>query len=175
MFRIRERQEGDIPGIARVRVDTWRAAYRGIVPQEHLDGLSVAADTERFLQRYRESGGQPNLHVFVALDESGQVVGFGMGGPEREGFPGYPGELYVLYVLPAYQGQGIGYALAQAVCGRLRAAGLVPVIIWALRENLSACAFYRRLGGVDVGRKTIEIGGKVLEEVGFGLRVPSAP
>jgi ribosomal protein S18 acetylase RimI-like enzyme len=166
---IREREERDFPGIARVRVETWQAAYRGIVPQDFLDGLSVAADSERFLLRYRDSGGQPGWHSFVAVDDD-QVLGFGLGGPEREGFPGHPGELYALYVLPAHQGLGIGCALAQAVFTRLRAAGQVPFIIWALRENLPACEFYRRLGGVEVGRKTIEIGGKVLEEVGFGYK-----
>jgi ribosomal protein S18 acetylase RimI-like enzyme len=165
---IREREERDIAGIAKVRIDTWRSAYRGIVPEAHLAGLSYAADEARFLQRFHDTHGDPGLHFFVAEDKMAGVVGFAAGGPEREGFPGYPGELYALYVLPQYQGLGIGQKLASAVFARLRAASLEPVLIWALKENRLAYGFYTHLGGVPVGEKTIEIGGKVLVEVGFG-------
>jgi hypothetical protein len=165
---IREREERDIPGIARVRVDAWRAAYRGIVPQAHLDGLSYTADEERFLQRYRETREQPNLFFYAAVGENGQVLGFGVGGPEREGFPGYPGELYALYIHPSYQGQGIGRGLAQTIFDRLVAANLFPALVWCLKDNLKACAFYHHLRGIEVGQKTIAIGGKSLLEVGFG-------
>ncbi len=49
-MRIREATPDDIPGIARVHVDTWRTAYLGIVPAEHLAGLSY----ERSEARWRE-------------------------------------------------------------------------------------------------------------------------
>ena len=34
---VREATVADSAGIARVRIETWRAAYRGLVPQEALD------------------------------------------------------------------------------------------------------------------------------------------
>jgi ribosomal protein S18 acetylase RimI-like enzyme len=166
---IRKRQERDIAGIARVRIDAWRAAYHEIVPEEYLAGLSYAADEARLLQRYRDTNGDQGVFFFAAVDETQQVVGFGVGGAEREGYPGYPGELYALYVHPDWQGQGIGKQLAQAVFTSLHAAGLEPVLIWALKENVNAGDFYRRLGGVPAGEKEIEIGGKKLVEVGFGF------
>ena len=39
-MHIREATLDDVPGIARVHVDTWRTTYPGIVPAEHLAGLS---------------------------------------------------------------------------------------------------------------------------------------
>jgi ribosomal protein S18 acetylase RimI-like enzyme len=168
-IRIREREEQDAAGIARVRIDAWREAYRGIVPDATLAGLDYAADEARHRQRFQESRGQANQFFFVAVDESEQVVGFGVGGAEREGFPGYPGELYALYVHPENQGQGIGRKLTQAVFACLHAAGLEPVIIWALKENAAAGAVYRHMGGVPAGEKEIEIGGKQLVEVGYGF------
>ena len=42
---VREATVADSAGIARVRIETWRAAYRGLVPQEVLDRLSVERET----------------------------------------------------------------------------------------------------------------------------------
>ena len=165
---LREREERDIEGVARVRIDAWRLAYQGIVPQAHLDGLDYAAETARLLQRSLETRGAANFFFYVAVDEADQVLGFGIGGPARESPAEFLGELYALYVHPDCQGQGIGKALAEAVFARLHAAGLEPVIIWALKDNQHACAVYRRLGGTPAAVKQVEIGGRLLEEVGFG-------
>jgi ribosomal protein S18 acetylase RimI-like enzyme len=169
MFTIREREERDAAGIGRVRIDAWRAAYRGIVPDEVLANLDYAAEAERHRQRFHETRGQANHFFYVAVDAAESVVGFGVGGSERDGLPGYPGELYALYVHPDWQSRGVGRALAAAVFADLHAAGLEPLVIWALKENTRAGAFYRRLGGEVVAEKQITIGGKVLAEVGFGM------
>ena len=166
-MRIREATLDDVPGIARVHVDTWRTAYPGIVPAEHLAGLSY----ERSEARWREHAfreGSPNL-VFVTED-AGHIVASASGGPERDGLPGYDGELYGLYVLAAYQRQGVGRALMLTVARRLVADGFKAMIIWVLKDNLKAQAFYEAMGGVPVSEKTITIGGAELIEVAYGWR-----
>lgn len=163
---IREYRPADLPGIARVQVDTWRSTYRGIVPQDFLDTMDVE-EREKRLRRFQSE--RPALAYFVAVEESGQVVGFAAGGPERDDFPGHPGELYAIYILPEFQALGLGRSLVRAVFERLEAAGLRPAVIWVLAEN-PACAFYRRLGGIQAGEKWIEIGGKRLKEIGFSFR-----
>jgi hypothetical protein len=42
------------------------------------------------------------------------------------------------------------------------------MIIWALKENRRARAFYEAMGGVLVGEKTITIGGAELADVAYG-------
>jgi len=164
-MRIREATPDDVPGIARVHVDTWRTAYPGIVPAEHLAGLSY----ERSEARWREHAfreGSPSL-VFVAED-AGRIVASASGGPERDGLSGYDGELYGLYVLAAYQRQGIGRELTQTVARRLAAGGFKAMILWALKDNTKTRAFYEAMGGVSAGEKTITIGGAQLIEVAYG-------
>ena len=39
----REARPEDLPDMARIRVDTWKAAYRGIVPDAYLDSLTYTA------------------------------------------------------------------------------------------------------------------------------------
>ena len=53
-FRIREAHQSDFIGIAKVRVDTWRVAYKGIVPDGFLDGLSYQNIAERWSEIFWE-------------------------------------------------------------------------------------------------------------------------
>ena len=164
---IRKRTPDDLPGMARVVVDTWRSTYRGLIPAEVLDGLSY----ERNEARYREGLERNSPPIaYVAVDPSAGVVGVAVGGPAQAELAGFPGELYAIYILAAYQGQGIGSRLLRAVFSQLEEAHLSPAVIWTLEQNRGACAFYRRLGGELVGRKLLSIGGAELPELGFGFK-----
>jgi hypothetical protein len=44
------------------------------------------------------------------------------------------------------------------------------MIVWVLRENAAARAFYERLGGVYVRTQPITIGSVLLQEVSYGWR-----
>jgi hypothetical protein len=79
--RIRLAGAEDAEAIARVRVETWRAAYAGIMPADFLASISVETDTPRWRQRIEE-GPQSGSFVLVA-EVDGEVVGFASSGPER--------------------------------------------------------------------------------------------
>lgn len=164
---IRMAEMGDAAGLARVHVDTWRSAYRDIVPEAHLAGLSHERSEERWRQSLAELQ-TPENAVFVAVDATGEVVGFARCGPARDGETEYPAEIYALYVLPACQGRGVGRLLVQtSVRHMVRHLHTDKLLIYALAENPWR-KFYERLGGVKVREKTIEIGGKTLLDVGYG-------
>jgi hypothetical protein len=42
---VRRAEPQDAPAVARVHVASWRQAYRGLLPQEYLDSLSIEART----------------------------------------------------------------------------------------------------------------------------------
>lgn len=167
VVQIREARSDDAPGIAAVHVASWRTTYRCIIPDEHLARLSV----EQRAQRWRETlaGGADN--VYVAEDDAGgegRVIGFASGGPERDrNIPVYDGELYAVYILQEYQGQGIGQRLVRAVAERLATRGFNAMLVWVLASNPSR-GFYERLGGQFVREKAIEIGSASLPEVAYG-------
>jgi ribosomal protein S18 acetylase RimI-like enzyme len=162
---IREATLDDVHGIARVHIDTWRTTYVDIVPTEYLTGLSY----EQRESRWRENlSSQRDGSFTLVADADGSIVGFAGGGPEPDNIPGYDGELYGLYVLAAYQRRGIGRALMLTVARRLAANGFNSVVIWVLKDNVKARAFYETMGGMPVGEKTITIGGAELIEVAYG-------
>ena len=166
--RIREAVPADARAITRVHIDTWRTAYAGIVPAEHLAGLSYERREAVWVQIL--SRDEPAQSNFVAETGSGEIVGFAGGGPEREGDRVYRAELYAIYLLREHQRRGTGRRLARAVARGLLAAGFDSMLLWVLEDNHPARRFYESLGGEQVGRKTIEIGGADLVEVSYGLR-----
>lgn len=162
---VRPAGAADASAIARVHVVSWRTTYRGLLPDEFLASLTESAYTERW-RRTIEDG---SSRVYVA-EEGGAVVGFASGGRERAGETGYGGELYAIYVLESRQRRGHGRELVRAVAGGLRELGYADMIVWVLRDNTPARAFYERLGGTYVRGQPITIGGAVLPEVSYCWR-----
>ena len=71
-------------------------------------------------------------------------------------------------MLPQHQNQGIGRGLV-AACVRhlIQKLKVESMLIWVIAENPYR-RFYESLGGKLVRKKTKEIGGKVIAEVGYG-------
>lgn len=166
-FHIREATEGDARGMAKVRVDTWRATYKGIVPDDYLESLSDQEISERWKKTFWENR-DPNIAVFVAESGQKEIVGIAVCGPERNNDPVYQGEIYVLYVLPQYQHQDIGRGLVSTCVHYLtQQLHMETMLIWVIEANPYR-KFYESLGGKLVREKTIEIGGSLILEVGYG-------
>ena len=106
--------------------------------------------------------------------ERAGIVGYVMAGPNREDDPEYTAELYAIYVLPDFQGYGLGRSLFQAVTGWLVGQGHRRMILYVLRDNAPARRFYEALGGQPLREQMIETGGELLAEVcyGYALGLP---
>lgn len=154
--------------MSRVHVDTSRTTYAGIMPDEHLAGLSYRDREARWVRIL--TADRPAESNFVAQTAEGDIVGLAGGGPEREGNPIYRGELYSIYVLPECQRMGVGRRLVSAVARRLLADGFTSMLVWGLADNHPARRFYESLGGKRVGRKTTTVGGAGLADVSYGWR-----
>ena len=178
MIRIRRAAKRDAAAIARVHVETWQAAYAGLLPDTLLAGMSdvrQAAWWSRLLADPGEARG-----VFVADDEERGVVGFGSCGPVRdppEGLNGTEvrvGEVYTLYVEPDFQNLGMGRRLLDALFRQLRADGHDTAVLWMLAANPTRF-FYEGLGGARVGDRVDTMAGVDVEEIAFAWRDLEAP
>jgi ribosomal protein S18 acetylase RimI-like enzyme len=161
--RVRHALVDDADAIERVRTDTWRDAYRGLMPDGLLDGLGYDATRRRALM----AAMRPEQFVLVA-EEDGAVAGFCIGGPSRTPDDPFSGEVYAIYVLPEHQGRGAGRALLEAATKELQGRGHRSMIIWVLRENAPSRRFYERMGGVHVRDEERELEGVRITESGYG-------
>jgi L-amino acid N-acyltransferase YncA len=154
----------DADAIERVRTDTWRATYRGHMPDAVLDALGY--DGSR--RREQMSRARPEFFALVA-EHDGSVVGFCYGGPSRVADPAHAGEVYAIYVLPQHQGHGHGSGMLRMGAREIVARGWGGMLIWVLRENAPSRLFYERMGGRYLADRDIErvIEGATVMESGY--------
>lgn len=180
---VREATPMDAAAIARIHVETWQAAYAGLVPDAYLAGMSV----ERHERFWRELTGRPKGEiVLVATDDDlgdgdgvgggetgkggGALVGFGSCGRARDPSAGadapFRGEIYTLYVHPDFQDRGYGRALMIGLIEELAAKGFTSAGLWMLAGNQTRF-FYERMGGQAVAEREERFAGVWLPEVAY--------
>ena len=140
----------DAAAISRVRVDTWRAAYTGLIAPEILDRMDVDRETQLRHDRWDELHADPRGAELIA-ESDGAVAGWAAIGPSiDDDLPGN-GQVYAIYALPERWAQGVGHALMVAAEERLRRAGFTRAHLWVLDRNARAAAFYERHGWIEDG------------------------
>ena len=137
--RVRRATAADAAAIASISVRGWRNAFRGLVPDGHLDGRSEETEEPRW-RAYLEREPERN-RTFVA-EVDGTVAGFARSGYTDEGVP----ELFGLYADPDRLGTGVGRALLEHVRADFRARGETELVLWTFVGNERADRFYRRAG-----------------------------
>jgi ribosomal protein S18 acetylase RimI-like enzyme len=157
----------DAPLTATIRVQGWQTAYRGQLPDQLLDSLSIEYDTVRFADHV---GHLPaDRRVWVA-DAGGEVVGFASTGPSRDEDAAEAGEVYAIYVRPDLCGNGIGTRLLAHAATDLADRGYRRAILWTLETNARAQRFYERAGWRgDGSRKRDTLDGFELNEVRYAI------
>ncbi|GAA4319853.1 GNAT family N-acetyltransferase [Streptomyces venetus] len=171
-LRIREMTLADCDRVAEIRVGGWQSAYRGLIPQSYLDGLSVREDAERRRTHLTRSDG--SVVNLVAEGTGGEITGWACHGPYRDGEALTPdAELYALYVHPDRVGQGVGRALLTESVTRCSAAGHDRMLLWVLQENSRARRFYERAGfHADGAAEPFEVQGVTVPEVRYARTLP---
>ncbi|HEY6540477.1 MAG TPA: GNAT family N-acetyltransferase, partial [Ktedonobacteraceae bacterium] len=165
MVTIREARIEDAAGMAKVHVDSWRTTYAGIVPDSYLANLSYARREAFWHDILGDAASQG--YPFVAVNDEGQIVGFVSGGPQRNGDPVYQAELYSIYLLQEYQGQGVGRQLTRRLVEAFLQAGIRSMLLWVFAEN-PARHFYEALGGQRLRVEQADFDGVMVDEVAYG-------
>ena len=156
----------DAEGIGGIQVETWRAAYTGLMPDETIASFDVESRQRLWRAWFQQPW--PGSVVFVAEDD-GHVVGFANSGPCRE--EAGAGELYAIYVLPTSWGTGAGRALIQRTEEWMRSSGFGDAILWVLEGNERAERFYRAAGWEQDGRKIDQFQGAAVSELRYRKRL----
>lgn len=142
--------------LSRLYAQSWKWAYRSILPQAYLD--AIPEDRWAFVLH----AGPGRSLLAVEGDEYVGTVSFGRSRDLAED-SGLWGEVYSVYLLPSYARRGIGSRLLRKAVGQLHKEGYAGVYLWVLEENLRARRFYEKNGFVcSDGRKEAEIGGRRL-------------
>jgi GNAT superfamily N-acetyltransferase len=153
-MRIREATIADARPIAEIHVRAWRGAYRGQVPDDFLDALSVEdrlGQHEWTIRNPRET-----WRLWVVEDDGG-VIGFAVTGPSEDADADErTGEVYAIYLEPDRVGTGFGRTLFAHAVEDLRARGFTTATLWVLETNERARRFYETAGWTPDGTTASE-------------------
>ena len=108
--------------ISKIYENSWRYAYKGIIPQDYLDAIPEG--------RWVKNSDIPGWSTMVCV-ENGEYIGTSSFCKSR--FEQYPdsGEVISIYFLPEFMGKGYGYKLMEAVMGELKKQGFTEVFLSA--------------------------------------------
>lgn len=136
--------------VGRVYAESWKASYKGILPQHYLDKMTH----DRWDSTLRAN---PDASLVLYLDD--KLIGTTLTGfaltPDRAGY----GEIIAIYLLPEYTGKGYGKPLMKAALEKLSGEGCSAVCLWALSQNTRAEKFYQHMGFSRTGKKLMELYG----------------
>ena len=156
---IRDAVAADAVVLAELHVRGWQWAYRGLLPAEYLDGLSV--ERRRELWQTILMRAAPEARTWV-LEWGGRPVGFASIGPARDDdVAPETAELYALYLDEQAAGRGLGRALLAHAMAHLVARNYAAATLWVLASNARARRFYEAAGWRPDGGRRVEVLGSV--------------
>ncbi len=158
---VRRAENSDADAITKVHDAAWRYAYDGVIPAQELARI-IARRGPRWWNRAIRRG-----TAILVMEVAGEICGYATFGPNRARNLAQKGEIYEIYLLPEYQGVGLGTRLFLAARKELARFGFETAVVWALADNESACRFYRNAGGRKVARASERFGSVQLSKIAY--------
>ena len=147
---IRRAGLADAETVARIHVESWNVAYRGIMPDDVIASTDLAYRTIFWNERIADR----EWPVFL-LEDNDRAVAFCQMIPTKDpdDDPKRVGHITSLHVLPELRGHGYGLVLMDHVRNELRRRKFTELTLWVLERNQKARAFYERCGFREDGGK----------------------
>lgn len=143
---IRLAQIDDAESIGRFQTRVWDQSYRGLVPDEYLDGTTWSDRTQRWLNRIES--GELTVWIVTASDAVLGVASTAVTPPDRSDLPRL--ELASIYVDGSWHGRGIAPILLE------RAIGAEAAHLWVFDANARAHRFYAKHGFIASAEQQVD-------------------
>lgn len=156
-IRYRFARGSDVQAIAALHADSWRRAYRGLLPDAYLDHAVFADRAAVWQQRFNDADEQPVTLTIIA-ELNGEIVGFAHSFVDED--PKWGTLLDNLHVRHDAKRLGVGTRLMAETARRLdESAQASGLYLWVLENNAAARRFYDSLGGRVTGSGVSHEGG----------------
>ena len=138
---IRNAQPADAADMAEVLIQSWAAAYDGLMPADFIREKN-ATRHEQFKNMIT---GESDTHfVIVAEGRTAGVLTIGNSRDDDADESIY--EVNGIYLHPDYYRQGIGTQAMDFVFDKARNLGKSAVTLWVLAKNINSIRFYEKIG-----------------------------
>lgn len=163
---IRQMRIEELPIIAQIYRDTFKATHQGIVTDSFIQALTYKNAISRLERIFNNSEHQPFCYLVEIEDK---IIGFAIGSFTINSPYGYEGELIMLYILPSFQRMSIGKLLVHEVAKYFEANNIRSIVIGSFKNNTLARKFYESLGAVKIDEYIDKINGENLPVIIYGV------
>lgn len=152
-IQIRVSTSDDVYQIREVQKNTWIDTYpneeNGISKKdvEEVFQIDITPTGQMKMEERKKRYQNPNLRTWVATDDD-QIVGFCSAGKESD-----KNRIHAIYLLPSYQGKGIGRLLLESAFAWLGKEKDIYVNV--VQYNDKAIGFYKKMGFLETGKTGI--------------------
>lgn len=154
MIRIRPVRDGDECCFAHIQTESWKAAFKDIVPA---DILSKCTQTERVTEMYRKLLAEHKGNGYILeLDGKPHCIAWWDATREKD-MPGFA-ELICIHSLRENWRKGCGKMMMERILSDMERAGYSKIMLWVFEDNVRAIRFYEALGFVASGKKQPALG-----------------
>lgn len=161
MCEIRYANANDAKSLGEIHSSSWKAAYKGIIPEKVLDNITAEKREKYFKKALSEE-----LEEDAIIFEGNKPAGFICIGKcrDKDKDASY-GEICGLYLLPDHWHKGLGTKLINWGLAELKKRSYEKITLWVLEKNLSARRFYEKVGfrfdetvnEINIGKKLNEV------------------
>ncbi|SCE72786.1 GNAT family N-acetyltransferase [Micromonospora mirobrigensis] len=137
----------DLMAVGAMHQRSRTSAYSGFLSAEALASPTPEEMGRYWVERLVWEGAD---HRMTVAERDGRLVGFSYLGPDDEGDPA-TGLLNAIHLEPDERGRGTGRALMVDALAAMRDRGFSRAVLWVLRQNTHARAFYERGGWRPTG------------------------
>lgn len=130
--------------LARTRQRVWQATYRGIYPDEMIDGYCAEQRAREDLHLIED----PQQLCYLIKDGEECVGYYCFGAPVYGEYKDFTLCLNALYLLPPYQRQGYGSSIMSILRHYASIWDIPKFYCCCNAHNLPAQSFYRKMGGL---------------------------
>jgi len=140
----------DARGIATVHVLSWQNTYRGQMPDEMLDSLTIEGRTERWIEMLKNP---TEGTTAIVAEQNNKIVGWASFGKNRdEDGDKITGELWAIYAHPDALGIGVGSLLMEYATQEMKKQGYKKATLWVLSTNKKTQEWYEKKGWENEGK-----------------------
>ncbi|MFA0057953.1 GNAT family N-acetyltransferase [Vibrio echinoideorum] len=136
VFDVRKARLSDIQEIALIHVQSWKSAFKGLMPERYINSYTFEDRKTEWLS-ILNSGSES----VIIVEENNKLVGF-LSYSENVHF------LYLskLYLCPSIYGKGVGCILMKELESNAQLASIDLIRLYVLDSNQSAIKFYSKQG-----------------------------
>lgn len=152
--RIRRVMVGDEKRLAYIQTESWKEAFREIVPADILAKCTdIGRATEMYKQLLEENKGNGYI---LELEEKPHCMAWWDAARNRD-MDGFA-ELICIHSLKDNWRKGYGKMMMKKVLDDVKRAGYSKIMLWVFDNNIRAIRFYEAFGFAASGRKKPSLG-----------------